>query len=414
MFQNTPEDMLCDRGGEYRQYRNKYEEKERKNVMSLKNNKHFRRFAAALMAGTMMVSMFGMTAFAQGNNGGETTEPVTAITKKIDKDANLYLPATEFEFSIRPATSTEGVGNTKDGITIQAGVPGGVVFSSTNTTTATILSNPSNNNTVTAGLIDVGTLQINVVDSAFVDSTVGIYRYVIEETDGTYPGMDYDTAARYLDVYVMNSDNGAGHEFYFSIVNSTDTSKKADGVITNTYKYSNGGLYDLKVTKQIEGSQGNLSEEFAFVISVDPDNDGEKLYAVVYEEGGTLKTVETIQPGEDTDTGYSVTVSLGNGDYVVVYGLSAGDRYTVTETAADQNGYETTCVVENGVGTPAENGGSVANDTDINGDIDITFTNTRNASTPTGVVLNIAPYIAMVALAGVLAFVFLRRRHNNF
>jgi len=179
-------------------------------------------------------------------------------------------------------------------------------------------------------------------------------------------------------------------------------------------KYSNGGLYDLKVTKQIEGSQGNLSEEFAFVISVDPDNDGEKLYAVVYEEGGTLKTVETIQPGEDTDTGYSVTVSLGNGDYVVVYGLSAGDRYTVTETAADQNGYETTCVVENGVGTPAENGGSVANDTDINGDIDITFTNTRNASTPTGVVLNIAPYIAMVALAGVLAFVFLRRRHNNF
>ncbi|HJC88165.1 MAG TPA: QVPTGV class sortase B protein-sorting domain-containing protein, partial [Candidatus Eisenbergiella intestinigallinarum] len=50
----------------------------------------------------------------------------------------------------------------------------------------------------------------------------------------------------------------------------------------------------------------------------------------------------------------------------------------------------------------------------LNADKTIVYENIRNASTPTGVVLNIAPYIAMVALAGVLAFVFLRRRHNNF
>ena len=54
---------------------------------------------------------------------------------------------------------------------------------------------------------------------------------------------------------------------------------------------------------------------------------------------------------------------------------------------------------------------SISNEADISDDLKITYINTRNASTPTGVILNIAPYILMVALAGVLAFFFLRKRH---
>ena len=42
----------------------------------------------------------------------------------------------------------------------------------------------------------------------------------------------------------------------------------------------------------------------------------------------------------------------------------------------------------------------------------VVVTNSRTADAPaTGVILNIVPYILMVALAGVLAFFFLRKRH---
>lgn len=41
----------------------------------------------------------------------------------------------------------------------------------------------------------------------------------------------------------------------------------------------------------------------------------------------------------------------------------------------------------------------------------MTVTNTKNATTPTGVIMNIAPYVLMVALAGGIAFFFLRRKH---
>ena len=414
MFQNTPEDLLCDRDGEYRRYRNKNEEKERKNVMSLKNNKHFRCFAAALMAGTMMVSMFGMTTFAQGNNGSEPTEPTepeacTVITKKLEKDENLYLPATTFTFTITGAEESDLNDEVKNGVAVQAGETGDVVFSDgsrTGTITATAGTSTA------AETVTLGALDVKIADNATFDG-VGIYRYVIQESnENPYPGVNYDTAKRYLDVYVMHSNSG-GYAYYFSIVDSENTSTKDDGNINNTYKYTNGGLYDLKVTKNIEGNQGILTEKFDFSIQITADHEGEKFHVVVYNKDDVQQRAETIEVAEGTRKGTVSPISLGDDEYVVVYGLSAGDRYTVTETAANKNGYVTTCKV-NDIDTDLTDDGAVSNNSDITGDVDITFVNTRDAATPTGVVLNIAPYIAMVALAGVLAFVFLRRRHNNF
>ena len=108
------------------------------------------------------------------------------------------------------------------------------------------------------------------------------------------------------------------------------------------------------------------------------------------------------------ESGQEYEFTLGHNDTVHIYGLSATDTYTIVETQAD--GYTTTIT---GADTMTEStrtsSGNVAT-----ADDNVVYTNTKQVSTPTGVVLNIAPYIAMVALAGVLAFVFLRRRHNNF
>ena len=84
----------------------------------------------------------------------------------------------------------------------------------------------------------------------------------------------------------------------------------------------------------------------------------------------------------------------------MIYGLTKNDTYTVMETEVE--GYTTT-VNEKAANTLTDN----AVDTSK-----VTFVNDKGSDAPTtGVILNIAPYILMVALAGVLAFFFLRKRH---
>lgn len=43
----------------------------------------------------------------------------------------------------------------------------------------------------------------------------------------------------------------------------------------------------------------------------------------------------------------------------------------------------------------------------------VVCTNLKNAVTPTGIAMTVAPYILMVAVAGIFAILFLRRRHEE-
>ena len=131
-------------------------------------------------------------------------------------------------------------------------------------------------------------------------------------------------------------------------------------------------------------------------------------YVEIFAKDADPDTAEPEQSLTLNKTGrYSVTFELGNGEFAVVYGLSAGDKYTVSEEDCSGEGYVTK-INDNKV-----TGGNYTITGSLSADATIRYENIRNASTPTGVILNIAPYIAMVALAGVLAFVFLRRRHND-
>ena len=93
---------------------------------------------------------------------------------------------------------------------------------------------------------------------------------------------------------------------------------------------------------------------------------------------------------------------MKNGESVIIYGLSEDDEYTVTETDYTADGYTTTIDGTEG----REKSGTISADTNV------AFVNTKNATTPTGIVMNIAPYVLMVAVAAVLAVVFLRKRNT--
>ena len=93
--------------------------------------------------------------------------------------------------------------------------------------------------------------------------------------------------------------------------------------------------------------------------------------------------------------------------------VSKEDAYTIVEDYGTKEGYTTTATVD---GTTYDlKGGLTVEDKDgISADVAVVYTNDKTASTPTGVVMTVVPYIVMVVAAAGVAFLFLHRRHSEF
>lgn len=339
----------------------------------MKFHKISRRLAAALMAGTMMVSMVGMTAFAA------PTETATAsITKTITKEANVYAPKTDFTFTIAPGTAADATATTD---AIYAGDTDWISIANNG-----VISSEPKDSDIGQTTVTVGTAAITVTVPK--SAVPGIYRYVVSETAESYEGVGYTAETKIFDVYVTTE--GASYLF----VDSDNPKVKDDGFFTNEYGTgsADGEINNLTVEKVVEGNQGDKSKAFSFTIKVDGEA-GENYY-VTFSKGG-VDPITLV-------SGKSQTITLADSESVTIYGLSEGDTYTVTETNYASDGYTTTI---DGVAANTATG-------KITADTTIKVTNTKNVTTPTGVAMTVAPYILMVALAGVFAFLFLRRRNR--
>lgn len=361
--------------------------------MSLEHNKHFRRIAAALMAGTMMVSMFGITAFAEGGDKGAGTGNTVFIKKTLEKGANVYTPDTAFTFRV---TAGEADGKGEDGVPAAILNGGEVVIDFT----------PVEDESTLAGNSVVKTSDTGFSFNAEAFDHAGVYHYVVTEDQGAYDGISYDGIARDLYVYVENIVNEEGNPMGgLQVAGYTmyKGSEKSDG-FTNTYVTggSEENKESLTITKEVTGKMGDLNREFEFTITVSDNDENavEKYYMVVTNKKGETHTT----PFTLTD-GMSQEFVLADGDKAVIYGLSANDTYTVTETTEDPS-YTTTV---NGEEKKALENTKASQVPVVN------FVNTNTNGVPeTGLILNVAPYVLMVVLAGGLAFLFLRRRKNNF
>lgn len=324
------------------------------------------RVSAVAMASAMMVSMFGMTTFA--------ADKVTSVdlTKTITADSNVLAPDADFTFTVEPATVSDGTENT-EGEVVYSGVGGGASFGIGDNT---IDFAPGDNLSKST--------QISLNSSVF--KAPGIYRYEVKESAGSYDGMSYSDSVYYLDLYVVNGTNG--FEIDAAIVRNSEGNKVDDIEFINTYTTNN-----LTVQKTVTGNQGNLTKEFGFSITVTAAGGAEEQYTMIVTNQNQSTESYTLTSGEEK------TFTLANGETAVIYGLSANDSYVVNETDRNADGYTTTV-------SGSENG-------KISQDTTVTYTNNRNVTAPTGIIMNIAPYIVLVAFAAVAALFFLRRRNNR-
>lgn len=190
-----------------------------------------------------------------------------------------------------------------------------------------------------------------------------------------------------------------------------DDSKKAD-TITNYYQVDPDTnlptSYDVVIGNTIAGAMGNKGKTFTFKVQITSLIDAGKTYRAVYV--GT--DMQDKDPVELTANQLEDGITLKDGQQLHIYGVSKGEGYSVTEVEANANGYVTT--IDNN-GTPIDQGssGNAATGTVDNGAVTVTFTNTRNAITPTGLVMNVAPYVLLVLVAAGAGYVFLRKREED-
>lgn len=356
-----------------------------------------KKVSTATAAGMMMTAMLGMQAFAAESSETEIPRKVT-ITKSIKKEGNVYAPNTTFQFTITPGTAVPA---SKDREAIYAGPANGVTMND-----GVIASTPADSD-IGKTEITAGTTQVKVNESVFTtgaNAKPGIFRYVVSEvaTDksgSAYEGITYTTEQKYFDVYVTSDDNGTLKVTSYAFVNKDNIKKKDNGVFTNDYSSKHESLKDLTVKKEVTGNQGNRNKEFNFTLKVDGAA-GEKYYVTFSD--ASRKPITLV-------SGEAQKITLKDDQTAKIWGLSKTDKYTVTEDNYAEDGYKTTIgdeetstttgTISTGLGTNEKNG-----------DKNITVVNNKETSTPTGIFLHVAPYIALIGAAIASGLLFFRRK----
>ena len=253
------------------------------------------------------------------------------------------------------------------------------------------------------------TVKFDFVENAF--DHAGVYYYTVTQTDPEIKGMSADTSTYILKVYVQNVFGEDGALTGYKIANVTMYNQNVAapgnddkvGGIENDY-----ATESLKLTKKITGDAANMGETFSFTITLtDPDLLDHATSVTYQVNNGEAQTVSFVN-GIATIT---ANEAITNDGYITITGLPVDTDYNIEET--DAAAYLTTW-----------EGASITTDTDADdtkavdgviadGENAVTVTNNKNAVSPTGIAMDIAPYALLVVIAAAGCFVFLRKRNED-
>lgn len=334
------------------------------------------RLMAALMAGTLAAGMMGMNVSAASVHSGN---PVTTIpvTKNVLTDGNTMAPNTTFEFEVAVADAGTFNDGNKDQV-VYKGIAGGL------TAETGAAFTPRGKGSAAGTYTAEGSLKTD----AAVFERPGVYHYTVTEKANNYEGVTTDTTSYNVYVYVYNGTDG----LYVGNVVSARNGNKTDLIFNNDYGQDKNKdtTHDVVIKKVITGNQAVTSDKFNLVVTV-TGTAGEK-YKV------TLDNVEQ----NPLTSGEKATYTVTNNTEIHIYGLTEGDKVQAVEEANTQ-GYQATYTTGLSEGTlTISSDGSEA-----------TVTNTKNSTSPTGVILNYGPYILMITLAGSMAAFFFFKRNRK-
>ena len=374
-----------------------------------------KKFFAGVLAAAMMLTVGATAAFATTPEYTTTPDNVDLGIMKNYKVEKGTAPKEDFTFSVtympdksKPYTST---------------------YTYTGTKTVKFEENMTAKN-----VAYTGSLGIKISDFSLPEGP-GKYCFEIKETSNGTPGVTYDNSTRYLVITVANNDKLNGYVYYAQLYDSNyspatsikgqATGTKVDGAnaFTNTYTANN-----VVISKDIKGGLGDLAAKFNFKVKLtvaDTKNANQYVGAKVVHSDDTAVTVGTVWSisAKDSEDGW-YDVKLGRNDQLELENLpegvivtvkeTDGNEYTVSQNPSDISSKNANTSYAK-IGTFTENTATVnATVGVVNGSIG--FVNTKEGTPDMGVVLDNAPYIAMlaiVAIGGVALMLNKRRRDEE-
>lgn len=361
-----------------------------------------KKFFAGVLAAAMMLTVGATAAFAtEGSNTKPTVDRSQMIVADGNDVANFTLTK---KLVVAKGTApqkmtfnfTVGDGQADTAKKIKAGIvptnftQPSVTFSKTGNDKFTV----STDNSAYSNTFNIDLVKLLGGNS----NKVGKYAYTISEDDTKIPGITKDNRTLKMVVTVVNKtdDNlgpDTGYGYYVGLFNQ-DGSKADD--FTNTYN-----AYDLTVKKVVKGNFADLDDSFTFNITLSKDANKEDNYA-----GATVTVSDNTNPAHNASwaiDGTARTITLKHNQTAIISNLPVGVTYTVTETQGEGWVYDTDGEVKTATAINAEKN-------------EVTIINDHQGTPDMGVVLDNAPYIAMlaiVAIGGVALMLNKRRRDEE-
>lgn len=398
-----------------------------------------KKFFAGVLAAAMMLTVGATAAFATTPVTDATGTATDSFAEAITLDSTLTLtkhynvvkgkaPLEDFKFDVTYIGSTSletGVNYT--GVTI----PQKEAKFNADTTGATKTGLPVGNYSAKF-TISMSELGLNNLGGT------GIFVYKIAEVDAGTPGVVYNTdeGALYMIVTVTHKTTGANHQIVDGQYDYAVALRRASADATvaqaltgnkvsagdafhNTYGADNAinAVNGVELKKTVHGNFGDLGKEFTFNVAF--TKGANKNYGPITVDNTAgydiYKAAENGEKGEKVDSteleyGQNYIVTLKHNTKITFNNLPAGVTYTMTENGKDaaSNTLDGLYVV-----TGEQPNGTVSAGAEVD---KVNIENTNEGSPDMGVVLDNAPYIAMlaiVAIGGVALMLNKRRRDEE-
>lgn len=389
-----------------------------------------KKFFAGVLAVAMMLTVGATAAFATGGNKVDASYEGTAgeynakmfvpvdgkaeidLTKVLTVVSGTAPDSMKFNFNVYEGTETTGTALDTKSVEFNAG-------------------NYTSNNGVYTGTFKLDVAKLTEGKS------VGKYTFtIVESMDKAYQSVTAERGTVKMVISKVNAkevDSTATADFGYFVALYDSEGNKILATDAFKNKYGDGNIQNLKLSKTVHGALGNLSKDFTFKIKFTKadalqNNTDTGLYKG--PQVAELSSTATIKDGTtdiaknaylELDKEYTVT--LRHNDSLNLSNLPAGIKYEIYEDDSQVENYAVVVTVDNVkyTVTVTDTTFDVKEPTKIKGEVgstDVTtaFQNTNPDSPDMGVVLDNAPYIAMlaiVAIGGVALMLNKRRRDEE-
>lgn len=344
-----------------------------------------KKLFAGVVAAAMIATM-SFPAFAEG----EEVVPSGPSIKKTYKltNAGTVSPTENFTFT---AVATK---------VLHAGMKNGQPVTAEDAPALTIAQAEYGQGNATVD----GSDKVLVVSPTEEFPNVGVYYYTVTENASTYAGVTTQTGNMLLKVTVAYDEHDQltkTYAFYTATNENGEGQGTKNQAVENTYSAGT-----LDVSKKVTGSLGDKSKKFDVDVTFTAPADKTVEAPITYTENDVEKKIEK---ADWVNGSAKVTIHLAHGEHIVFNNIPYDVTYTVVEadyTAEANGGYDAASY-------------NFSDKSDIK-KLDsaaetVEITNNNGAMIDTGVILDNAPYILMLAVVagGAMTLVIKKRREEE-